>query len=157
NQYEIRRYEASNWVETEISNMPLNTAKRTMFWKLFRYINGQNANNQKINMTVPVLGKHGKNSNSYTMMFYLSNSIPNPPQPIDQSVRINSLPAFTSYVRSFSGYPRTKLEWESEELALEQSLNSDGLTFDKSYFVTAGYDAPWIQDRHNEVWLFPTA
>ncbi|ESO98044.1 hypothetical protein LOTGIDRAFT_143271, partial [Lottia gigantea] len=157
NQYEVRRYEASNWVETEISNMPYNTARRTMFWKLFKYINGQNANNQKINMTVPVLGKHSKTSNRNTMMFYISNSITNPPQPTDSAVRINSLPAFTAYVRSFPGNLRTKQQWRTQEMALEQSLNIDGLAFDKSYYVTAGYDAPWIQDRHNEVWLFPTA
>ncbi|ESO83982.1 hypothetical protein LOTGIDRAFT_229539 [Lottia gigantea] len=153
--FEVRQYEASNWVETEEINMPYETAKRVMFWKLFGYISGNNADGQKINMTAPVLSKHNKNTNSYTMMFYLPNSISNPPQPIDPSVKLSSFPASLAYVRSFSGYARSKDDWVAQETILAQALLSNGVAYDKSSFYTAGYDGPGVQDRHNEVWLLP--
>lgn len=59
---------------------------------------------QKIDMTVPVInrlipGDGPACEDNYTMSFFLSPSIKNPPTPKDGQVFISRLPALTAYVR----------------------------------------------------------
>ena len=40
--FEVREYVTSNWVTTELQNVDMKSASSTMFWKLFKYIGGEN-------------------------------------------------------------------------------------------------------------------
>ena len=40
--FEVREYVTSKWVTTELQNVDMKSASSTMFWKLFKYIGGEN-------------------------------------------------------------------------------------------------------------------
>ena len=74
-----------------------------MFMMLFRYIQGANVGNNKIEMTVPVsteMRKLSDNSFEKEMCFYLDETYQsNPPQPTNSEVYIVNRPAMTVYTR----------------------------------------------------------
>ncbi|ESO88879.1 hypothetical protein LOTGIDRAFT_125538 [Lottia gigantea] len=157
--YQIRQYEPSKWVMTEMLGVNYEDAKKKMFMKLFEYIQGKNVKDMKIEMTAPVLmrlipGQGPACDNNFTMAFYVSNSVPNPPKAKDSTVYLKNYPKFKAFVRSFPGYITEEKDFIEETRKLITYLN--GTSLDKSYFITAGYNSPFqLLDRHNEVWLFP--
>ena len=76
--YEIRDYPASKWVSTDGYDLHIHDSPQTdtMFNKLFNYIDGQNAEGVKIDMTAPVIyfiipGAGPNCESNFTMSFYI--------------------------------------------------------------------------------------
>merc|ERR1712011_8077 len=55
--YEMRRYPSVNWVCSEATYKMGRDSENNMFMKLFRYISGANVEQEKVDMTIPVLTK----------------------------------------------------------------------------------------------------
>ncbi len=133
------------------------------FMALFRYISGTNAQQQKIEMTAPVLTKvvpgQGPTCNSsFTTMFYNPYKYQKPgsdaPSPREAGVSLVMLPRMDVYVLSFSGYASGP-DYRSHAAKLINRLTAAGVAFNASgpWFV-AGYDSPYtLTNRHNEVWI----
>ncbi|KAK7486767.1 hypothetical protein BaRGS_00021914, partial [Batillaria attramentaria] len=131
-----------------------------MFFTLFNYIDGHNADDVKIPMTAPVVTTmaHGQGPNcasNFTMHFMIPQAQWSKPiEPTDPKVHIVTLPAMDVYVRSFSGFPKDG-EYTQQAADLYQSLpKSSNVTVDTQAFYSAGYDGPYqFSHRHNEVWI----
>jgi len=146
--YEERQYDSANWVTVE------GTGGSAMFWKLFRYIGGRNADNKKIEMTAPVISRVQPNaddsgfSGNRKMSFYVA--MENAPEPTEDGVYLEKK-SLNVYVKTFGGWAR---DAKNLQKAAELRQQVPAGTFDSSYFYTAGYDSPWkVLNRHNEVWL----
>lgn len=135
---------------------------KSCFWRLFRYIQGNNENEQKIKMTVPVTTVYKKNpttdKTNFTMSFYLPPSITNPPSPNDNTVWTKRKGSFKVYVHSFGGFAMSQKTWEKHVQMLQRMLDRDGYSGQyishNDMYITAGYDDPIkLFNRHNEVWL----
>ncbi|XP_072176595.1 heme-binding protein 2-like isoform X2 [Diadema setosum] len=165
--YEEREYLPSVWVSTskdlidadETGMKKLRETRREMFFKLFRYIQGANDAEQKIEMTAPVAreiipGQGPACETKYTMSFYMQREFSeNPPNPTESDVFIKRLPAMTVFVKTFGGNA-------SEETYLEEMkkfipvLERDGHQLRDDIFYFAGYDSPFkLFNRTNEVWV----
>ena len=127
------------------------------FMRLFHYISGSNVEKEKINMTVPVImaKKHTFFSfHKETMSFFIPyDHQESPPVPTDSKVRVETLPAFCVYVRSFPGL-MFMYEWV-QHLQLKAALEKDGKSYNKDYYYAAGYNSPMDSPfkRHNEIWF----
>ncbi|NP_001089137.1 heme binding protein 2 S homeolog precursor [Xenopus laevis] len=152
--FELRAYEGTQWVTTELDDGFLGFGMVTSFRRLFNYISGKNSQGIKIEMTVPVLMQYpskdtGRNA---TMSFFLSPSLVNPPQPLDPAVHLENSPPLSVYVLSFGGYA-LDYDYKKKAKALAEKLGNQGLSFDDSVRTTAGYNDPFtLLNRHNEVW-----
>lgn len=157
-EYELREYAASHWVTTALTGIEYKPAQYQMFMKLFRYISGNNADQKKIAMTCPVIvriipGQGPACESNFTMSFYVSPSEGTPSAPSDPTVSISKLPALQAYAAEFSGFANEE-KYIEHATALGKALDKAGKKFEKAYFYTAGYDAPFkLFNRHNEVWM----
>jgi len=152
-----------------------------MFMELFRYISGVNQEQEKIEMTRPVVVFHNVtketslgNYEDLCMCFYLPSKYQSdhehdvedkertsrhvaqtPPEPLGAgSVYLYTAPAHHVFVRRFGGYPITHNHWEQEMKALEADLVYDRHKYQPGQYYTAGYDHPWkFHNRRNEVWM----
>jgi len=142
--YEVRTYSQSlQWVSTP------NTGRS--FMRLFGYIQKNNDQNLKINMTVPVLRETTAAGES--MMFYVHNPVP-APQPTGNAVTLQTWDTPKQfYVRVFTTSEKaTPADYDNQLLALRNSLTSG--TYNTAVSYTAGYHSPWFGgERHNEVWV----
>ncbi|XP_076609043.1 heme-binding protein 2 [Chaetodon auriga] len=158
-QYEVRRYRSVNWVATEESSFFMGIASMRAFKRLYKYITGANENEQKIEMTAPVLMKVQADkgfwqSGVYTMSFLLPAEYQkNPPKPTDDKVYIQKTPDMKVYVRSYGGW-MTGLADSNQAYSLTSDLDSVGAKYKKDFHYAAGYNSPmtWF-NRHNEVWF----
>ncbi|ROT82614.1 Heme-binding protein 2 [Penaeus vannamei] len=79
----------------------------------------------------------------------------NPPTPTNAKLYIEERPAFTAFVRTFSGFVNNGRIWEEAAEALKVDLEAaqeDGVDF--SFFYRAGYNSPnKLKNRRNEVWF----
>ena len=115
------------------------------FMRLFRYISGANATQEKIAMTTPVFMVDNR------MAFVLPAEKREAPAPASKDVRLEKRPAGRVAVHRFSGQRSA----EADAAALtklrawmaQQSLKETGKPF------TASYDPPWTPGpmRRNEV------
>jgi len=156
--YELRRYEPAVWVSTSFTAFKYEEGSRDAFNRLFRYIQGANADGAKIKMTSPVASmfKPGTGPNcksNFTMSFYIPYSIQsNAPAPTEATVFLESVPETSVYVRSYPGYT-TEEDVMNNVMALSQAVG-DSTKFHREFFYRSGYDSPYKWwDRHNEVWL----
>ncbi|KAK9531551.1 hypothetical protein VZT92_010970 [Zoarces viviparus] len=157
--YEIRTYHATNWVSTTLSGMQWDAAMNTGFRKLFSYIQGNNHNKVKVEMTAPVTcrvdpGAGPACESQFTVSFYVPEEHQdNPPEPSDPEVFLENRKEFTAYVRTFGGFSNENLKRE-ELLKLMESLQRDGVQYVDKPFYAAGYDSPFkLMNRRNEVWV----
>ncbi|XP_028413212.1 heme-binding protein 2-like [Dendronephthya gigantea] len=159
--YELRCYPNYSWVGTVYEGKELTSdVRKDMFMRLFHYIQGENVEKVKIEMTVPVASKVESMSDKtrWTMLFFVPFKYQtSPPQPTDPQVAIVRLPKICVYVKSFNWYTDTKrVEMKVKEL--EEALKKDKITDyvdpDTAY-IYGGYDNPWTLPflRHNEVWI----
>ena len=158
--YEIRKYQHSKWVSTQKESMSFKDATMVGFWRLFKYISGENTSNVKIPMTCPVAVKiqpsQGPACESmFTTHFYIpAEHQANTPQPSNKEVSLIEYPEFTAYVYSYSGF-------NSDEKLLQNAtefgtlLERDGVSnYIKDHYYYAGYDPPYrLFNRHNEIWF----
>uniref|UniRef100_A0A8D3BK09 Heme binding protein 2 n=1 Tax=Scophthalmus maximus TaxID=52904 RepID=A0A8D3BK09_SCOMX len=157
--YEIRTYQATKWVSTSVSGMEQNLALSTGFRRLFSYIQGNNHNKVKVEMTAPVScrvdpGAGPACESQFTVSFYIPEEHQDsPPEPGDPQVFVEHRKEFTAYVRTYSGFSNDDMK-RAELLKLLESLQRDGVPFVDKPFYTAGYDSPFkLTNRRNEVWV----
>jgi hypothetical protein len=126
------------------------------FYKLFRYISGENLTGQKIPMTAPVRvtvtpGVGPTCGDTFKIAFFLA--LKAPPPPSDSTVSIVQTPESTFYVNGFGGWA-TGATYVDRARSVAAALEGAGRRTDDAYFATAGYDSPFrLRGRHNEVWL----
>merc|ERR1719422_1404153 len=119
---------------------PGGSGMRGMFGKLFRYINGANALDKKMPMTIPVPKKfepQADGSMKLTMQFYLAEA--DRPAPTDGEVVLAARPQGQQfYVRSFlvqrDDAVRGPQRFKQELQALRDALTAAGRPFNKDSF-----------------------
>ena len=148
--FEVREYPALQVVET-----PMAAGRRDggdgSFMRLFRFISGGNAAQQKIAMTTPVF-MSGSDSNA-TMAFVLPANLKAEavPKPTDAAVTVRELPAGWFAVLRFSGGRSAKRDAEALD-RLRAWMQAEALK-PLSPPVYAYFDPPWTPGflRRNEV------
>lgn len=148
--FEVRKYAAIKVVSAPMDDMQ---ERNESFRKLFKYISGENANEQKIAMTAPVF-MDDKGESEGTMSFMLPAAIAEAgaPAPDEESLKVTEVEGGTYAVLRFKGWKST----EKQELAvakLAEFVSTQKLKPIGEHFF-AFYDAPWKPEmfRRNEVW-----
>ena len=143
-EYEIRKYSDRLVIET-------NSIQGNGFRKLFNYISGNNEENQKIKMTVPVT-QEIKNGNM-TMQFYLPLKFnkDNTPKPSNSDIKILTIEGGYYAVIKYSGRSSDKNFLKNKEI-LEKKLKQDNITV-ISPPIRASYNSPFTLPmlKRNEV------
>ena len=130
-----------------------------MFKKLFNYIQGENEDKTKVDMTAPVLVTVLNDTTRAHMemnFFVPPKQAKLIPKPSREDVKITNLPYVCVYVYSYGGWQMglNKGFWKKVQI-LKGALKKAGLTgtIDSEAGVWfAGYDSPWrLLNRHNEV------
>ncbi|KAK6134484.1 hypothetical protein DH2020_031766 [Rehmannia glutinosa] len=165
--FEIRRYNSSMWVSTKpIDDISFVDAGRIGFFQLFDYIQGKNDNQQKIEMTAPVLTQVKPSDGPFcTSSFVISFYVPKENQataPSAKNLRIQKWGLTYVAVRQFSGFVMDD-DVGKEAAALSASIAgtvwSDAV--EKSHkgdntteYIVAQYNSPFeFKNRVNEIWL----
>ena len=126
------------------------TDRDERFMRLFRYISGSNATQQKISMTTPVFMDQAEARQE--MMFVLPAGVAGAaPAPQADTVKVKTLPARRMAVLRYSGSDSRELE-KAMEQKLQTLLSASGLK-PAGDALFAYYDPPWTPGfaRRNEV------
>ncbi|XP_076122553.1 heme-binding protein 2-like [Alosa pseudoharengus] len=159
-EYEVRHYETTKWVSADGESVFMEVAINRAFWKLFKYIQGENDAGMKIDMTAPVVIKTKDStsiwkSSAYTVSFLLPSTFQHsqsPPLPTDSSVYFGVMPDMKVYVKSYGGW-LIGLTSRMKSRSLRESLDAVNASYTKGYHYDVGYDSPMkMTNRHNEVW-----
>ncbi len=165
--FELRQMEPYAVAETEVS-ATFKDAGNSAFWKLFRYIQGQNQGQKEIPMTAPVGMQSQGPSEKITMTapvsqtvsekgFIVSFALPaiytaeTAPKPNDPTIVLRQVPARKVAVITYSG-SWSESRYEEKKTALIQWVAAQGLK-SKGEPILARYNSPftlWFL-RHNEV------
>jgi len=156
---EERFYPSKNWVCKTSTQSPGEDNSNGNFMSLFRYIQGSNAADQTIDMTIPVSVKktpaaNGEDSDM-SMCFFLGEAHQsNPPQPKDlPGVFMSNRPDMTVYVSEFGWWP-SDAEWQRQSDQLKEKLSSLGKTWVPDVEYRVSYQSPMrIVSRKQEIWL----
>lgn len=148
--FEVRKYAAIKVVSAPMDDMQ---KRNDSFRKLFKYISGENANDQKIAMTAPVfMDDRGKNEGTMSFMLPAEIAEAGAPTPDEESLEVTEVEGGTYAVLRFKG-------WKSEEKQAEATAKIAELVAAKKLkpigeHFFAFYDAPWKPEifRRNEVW-----
>ena len=142
--YEIRKYSDRLVIEAEISN------QGSSFRKLFKYISGDNENNEEIKMTTPVTQIEKKGN--MTMQFYLPSRFnkSNTPNPSNSDIKILNIKGGYYAVIIYSGRASDK-NFIKHKNILENELKKDNITI-LSPPIKATYNNPFTLPllRRNE-------
>ena len=157
--YEVRKYEPSKWVGTDVPSMNWTSALDIGYKRLYAYRNGANKEGAKLEMATPVAtkvvpGQGPACQSTFTILFFVpfANQA-NTPEPTDKDVVMVNLPAITAYVGSFSGF-ETEASLRMASINLINTLIDDRVNFISESYFTAEYDPPTVKtNRHNEVWF----
>ncbi|KAL2476539.1 SOUL heme-binding family protein [Abeliophyllum distichum] len=167
NGFEIRRYNSTMWISTSpIDDISLVGATRTAFLRLFGYIQGNNSNKQKIEMTAPVITEVKPSdgpfcASSFVVSFYVpKENQPNPPSA--KGLHVQKWGPTYVAVRQFGGFvndDQVGEEAASLYASVAGTIWSDAI--DKSYsgensteYIVAQYNSPFeFRNRVNEIWL----
>jgi hypothetical protein len=119
--YEIRKYSDRLAIETNISN------EGNSFRKLFKYISGDNENNEEIKMTTPVTQIEKKGN--MTMQFYLPSRFnkSNTPNPSNSDIKILNIKGGYYAVIIYSGRASDK-NFIKHKNILENELKKDDIS-----------------------------
>lgn len=157
--YEVRTYHDTKWVSTTVSGMQLDAAMSTGFRRLFKYIQGNNQNKAKVEMTAPVTcrvepGAGPACESQFIVSFYIPEEHQaSPPEPTDPDVFVEHRKELTAYVRTHGGFSNENMKRE-ELVKLLESLQRDGVPYVEKPYYVAGYDSPFkLTNRRNEVWV----
>ena len=142
--YEIRKYSDRLAIEAEISN------QGSSFRKLFKYISGDNENNEEIKMTTPVTQIEKKGN--MTMQFYLPSRFnkSNTPNPSNSDIKILNIKGGYYAVIIYSGRTSDK-NFIKHKNILENELKKDDISILGSP-IKATYNNPFTLPllRRNE-------
>ena len=142
--YEIRKYSDRLAIEAEISN------QGSSFRKLFKYISGDNENNEEIKMTTPVTQIEKKGN--MTMQFYLPSRFnkSNIPNPSNSDIKILNIKGGHYAVIIYSGRASEK-NFIKHKNILENELKKDDISILGSP-IKATYNNPFTLPllRRNE-------
>ena len=142
--YEIRKYSDRLAIEVEISN------QGSSFRKLFKYISGDNENNEEIKMTTPVT--QIKKKGNMTMQFYLPSRFnkSNTPNPSNSDIKILNIKGGYYAVIIYSGRASEK-NFIKHKNILENELKKDDISILGSP-IKATYNNPFTLPllRRNE-------
>lgn len=170
--FEEREYEDGFWWAcTKNTERVGIKGTSSQFWKLFKYIDGDNKEGIKIPMTVPVSMERIPISEDFevidtrdedenvqleerSMCFFIGpDHQANPPTPVEDDVYLEKRPGMTVYTREVGGYMNEK-KWKKEREALSELIKAEGLDFETDRYFNNGYDSPMkFYNRRNEVWL----
>lgn len=168
NNVEIRRYAATKWVDAKMDGVvtddEVSSDSGTMFRKLFRYISGNNSENQKISMTVPVTINYESKDNKeiiknsscvMSMSFYVPAQFSNDtPQPTGDNMSVKEIPEMIVAASRFSGYAKIDDFMQHREIIIKALGAEEVKNYDTINLLTAVYDAPFKPIfRRNEVWV----
>ncbi len=155
--YEIREY-GPTIVATTTVDGNLDGATVAGFKKVAGYIFGENTLGQNIAMTAPVTTEQAHSGtdggSAYAISFVLPSEygMEDLPLPSDAMVRVESVPARTLAVYSFSGVV-DELDVAGKMADFESELEKAGYTV-SGELTLAQYNppyTPWFM-RHNEIW-----
>ena len=149
--FEIRRYEAHVVVSTSTKD----GAQNGSFGKLFQYISGKNAGEQKIEMTTPVFMPATDDGEPGEMQFVVPADVAEAgaPAPSDESVKLSRMEAGKVAVIRYNGVAKAEDRKKQLEI-LRAKIAELGLEAE-GHPIHAGYDPPWTPGpmRRNEVML----
>lgn len=154
--YRVLRQEA----EVELRDYPALVVAQTRvrgmdggFMRLFRYISGSNAEDQKIPMTTPVFMSGEANSQSMAFVMPKDMSITSTPKPVDSAVTVSEIPGGKFATLRFGG-GRSEANQTEALSRLRAWLNQQNLRAEGSP-IYAYYDDPMtpLSQRRNEVLL----
>jgi len=160
NGYDVRCYHGNVWVKTNAEEKDVKDFK-PMFRRLFKYIKGDNSEQKKIKMTVPVTVTNWYNITDHktasSMAFWLHGKCSKDnstcaPEPNDPKVEVLATPKMCFYVRSFGGWASGR-SWNfyKQLWYLSRDLKRDGKHYHQGLSFFNGYDSPWkLFYRHNE-------
>lgn len=142
-QVEIRYYPSAPMIKVSSKQ-----SRNNNFGKLFRYISGNNKNDEKIAMTTPVyMSDENKTMEFVLPRRFLSGEIPAPND--NDVVAYVSEPKYYAAIK-YSGYSNNKKE-ENHRQELVKTIQNSNLKILSEHFVLS-YDAPTkFYNRRNEV------
>lgn len=148
--FEVRKYAAIKVISAPMDDMQ---ERNDSFRKLFKYISGENANDQKIAMTAPVfMDEKGENQGTMSFMLPADIAEAGAPAPDEESLEVTEVEGGTYAVLRFKGWKDKEKQAAATvklaELVAARNLKPIGQQF------FAFYDAPWKPEmfRRNEVW-----
>ncbi|XP_068635720.1 uncharacterized protein [Aristolochia californica] len=167
NGFEIRKYNLTMWSSTSpIEDISLVGATRKGFLQLFDYIEGKNDDQEKIEMTAPVITQVTPSdgpfcTSSFVVSFYVpAKNQPNPPPA--KNLHVQKWSSKYAAVRQFNGFVADS-DVGKEAASLYDSLrDSDwSAAVDKAtsgdatgVYTVAQYNSPFeFNNRVNEIWM----
>ncbi|XP_038816810.1 heme-binding protein soul2 [Salvelinus namaycush] len=155
--FEERAYQVSRWITVDSLGVSDHDVKAG-FTKLWDYTQWDNQAGEHVNThTWPAListteVEDGGEKHA-SLSFYVAPEDTVLPTPNDASIRNETMPACTIYVRTFSGF-LSEYNFQENLKKLRDALTQAGKAFDSHRFIAAGYEGPWtLIGRHNEVWI----
>ncbi|KAF6737548.1 Heme-binding protein 2 [Oryzias melastigma] len=160
--YEIRTYHPAKWVSTTLSGMQGEEHLKTGFRRLFNYIQGNNKNKIKVDMTAPVTchvvprRRPGVRVSVHHLLLPARGASGQPPR-TQRGRGVCGGQKGDHRLRLTGGFSNENMKRE-ELLKLLESLKRDGVEFVDNPYYTAGYDSPFkLTNRRNEVWVLKNA
>jgi effector-binding domain-containing protein len=155
NDIEIRQYSGYIQAEVDVTEKRYKSAIEKGFNILAGYIFGNNISKQKIEMTAPVQAYQSEKiamttpvtvagEDRFTVAFIMPSeyTLDTLPQPKDDRIQFNLIPAHKMAAIRFSGYfKHDRIQKNKQRLSLwlkEQGIETEG------DFIIAGYNPPWV-------------
>ena len=150
--YEVRRYEPYIVAEVDVDD-DFKRAGNSAFSVLAGYIFGDNASQQKMNMTAPVESAEQDGPYTYSFVMERKYTMESLPKPTNPEVRLVQRPGRVMAVHRYSG------SWSEERYEEHEKVLLDALAIDRVQTlgppVFARYNAPftpWFL-RRNEIMI----
>ncbi|CAM6127567.1 unnamed protein product [Calypogeia fissa] len=154
--YELRSYPKGQiWVQAVVEDSSYTVATVVGFYRCFYFISGQNEKKMAIEMTGPVLIKPVPEKSGYSISFFAPSRFASPddlPKPNDANLKfVETEETIQAVIGPFGGFP-TASDYTKKWEELKSKLDKDGVKYDESTVVYAGYSSPFeIFNRKQEV------
>ena len=120
------------------------------FMKLFKYISGNNSNNEKIAMTTPVYLSNQNNTNAMEFVMPAKFNMENISKPNDEKIKIYDSKAGHYASVRFGGWGNRKKVKNYSNILYDKLNELDIIHIGSPYFVS--YNSPYkVFNRRNEV------